>query len=133
MRAASTVVYNPDKKKFLLVKRSDTKEMNPGEWEFPGGFIEEGETAREAAMRELLEETGLTGEVIRSGEKGEIETRKGRLEITPFLVTVKTEQVELSREHSEYRWIETGELGSIEVVEGTEREMEAVGIELPDR
>ena len=34
------------------------------EWELPGGLIEEGETAREAAEREFLEETGVpAGEV----------------------------------------------------------------------
>lgn len=30
------------------------------EWELPGGLIEEGESAREAAVREFLEETGTT-------------------------------------------------------------------------
>ena len=44
---------------FLLVKRK--KEPNAGTWGFPGGHVELGETAREAAARELLEETGVTG------------------------------------------------------------------------
>jgi 8-oxo-dGTP diphosphatase len=30
-------------------------------WELPGGYVEHGETAREGALRELLEESGLTG------------------------------------------------------------------------
>ena len=32
----------------------------PGEWEFPGGRINPGESAETAARRELTEETGLT-------------------------------------------------------------------------
>ena len=41
----------------LLVKRN--KEPNKGQWSIPGGRQMIGETATEAAQRELLEETGL--------------------------------------------------------------------------
>ena len=34
-------------------------------WEIPGGHLEENETPEEALMRELLEETGLKGKVVR--------------------------------------------------------------------
>jgi ADP-ribose pyrophosphatase YjhB (NUDIX family) len=43
--------------KILLVKRG--AEPNKGLWSLPGGAIELGETAREALIRELKEETGL--------------------------------------------------------------------------
>lgn len=44
--------------RFLLVKRK--KEPHAGTWGFPGGHVEPGETALEAAVRELREETGVT-------------------------------------------------------------------------
>jgi 8-oxo-dGTP diphosphatase len=44
----------------LLIKRGHPPLM--GEWSIPGGILELGETVREAAVREALEETGLTVE-----------------------------------------------------------------------
>jgi ADP-ribose pyrophosphatase YjhB (NUDIX family) len=40
-------------------------------WSLPKGHLEEGESATDAALREVLEETGLTGEVV--GELGTID------------------------------------------------------------
>lgn len=34
-----------------------------GHWDLPKGKIEKGETKQEAALRELMEETGLTAEI----------------------------------------------------------------------
>jgi len=44
----------------LLVKRGHPPLA--GEWSIPGGVLEVGETLRQAAVREALEETGLTVE-----------------------------------------------------------------------
>ncbi|MBJ3776683.1 NUDIX hydrolase [Acuticoccus mangrovi] len=44
----------------LLVQRANPPDA--GRWGFPGGKIEGGETVREAAVRELKEETGIVGE-----------------------------------------------------------------------
>jgi 8-oxo-dGTP diphosphatase len=44
----------------VLVKRGHPPLA--GEWSIPGGVLEVGETLREAAIREALEETGLTVE-----------------------------------------------------------------------
>lgn len=47
-----------DAGRVLLVKRG--KEPARGEWSIPGGLVRVGETLKEAAIREALEETGLT-------------------------------------------------------------------------
>ena len=51
--SAGGLVYNTKTKKMLLIKDHN------GRWAFPKGLIEKGETAEEAAMREVKEETGL--------------------------------------------------------------------------
>lgn len=48
-----------DDERLLLVRRGHGPAA--GTWSVPGGRIEAGETAQEAVVRELLEETGIEG------------------------------------------------------------------------
>jgi 8-oxo-dGTP diphosphatase len=47
----------------LLIKRG--REPLKGKWSIPGGKIDFGETVRDAALRELKEETGVEARIIR--------------------------------------------------------------------
>ncbi|MDX9786586.1 MAG: NUDIX hydrolase [Desulfobacterales bacterium] len=58
--AACTVVVD-NQNRILLVERSVAPQA--GKWCLPGGFMELGETSEGAALRELKEETSLTGRI----------------------------------------------------------------------
>lgn len=58
--AASTAVFRG--RDVLLVQRG--KGALQGYWSLPGGHVEPGETVREAAAREVLEETGVIAEIL---------------------------------------------------------------------
>ncbi|MCM3569274.1 NUDIX hydrolase [Neobacillus mesonae] len=60
--------YKPPikKLKILLIRRSERNHegipnIEAGKWALPGGFVQQGETAFQAAERKLLEETGVDG------------------------------------------------------------------------
>jgi len=58
---ATAVVVADKDTGILLVKRS--VEPRKGEWALPGGFIELSEAPDQAALRELAEETGISGAI----------------------------------------------------------------------
>ncbi|QRZ12340.1 NUDIX hydrolase [Paracoccus methylovorus] len=57
---AVTLDGSGDTMRALLVQRRNPPDA--GLWGFPGGHVEPGETALEAAARELAEETGIIGQ-----------------------------------------------------------------------
>lgn len=69
---ARVVVQRVDGRFLLMLTHFEARVGLPPRWITPGGGIDEGETPREAAVRELREETGL---VVDSGDIGELVRR----------------------------------------------------------
>ncbi|MDR1998371.1 MAG: CoA pyrophosphatase [Frankiaceae bacterium] len=71
---------------FLLIRRPSKMREHPGQYALPGGRIDAGETAVEAALREVDEEIGLRlGESAVLGMLDDFVTRSGYV-MTPFVV-----------------------------------------------
>lgn len=58
---AAVVVFD-DEGRLLLVKRGP-EATRPGTWSIPAGYVDYGEDVRDAAARELEEETGLVADI----------------------------------------------------------------------
>jgi 8-oxo-dGTP diphosphatase len=54
------VIWN-DKREVILIRRGKPPREN--QWSIPGGHVEWGESVRDALLREVREETGLTVEI----------------------------------------------------------------------
>lgn len=81
-----------------------------GHWDFPKGNIEAGESEKQAAIREIREETGITDVEFLDSFRMKIEYkyRHGRRlvqkEVVLFLAQTRTRQVTISHEHIGFAW-----------------------------
>lgn len=97
----------------ILCARRGPGSRLDGLWEFPGGKIEPGETARDALEREICEELDCEVEV-----KDELTTTThsydfGDVILTTFWCALRSGTPSLT-EHSELRWMPPTELDSLE-------------------
>jgi 8-oxo-dGTP pyrophosphatase MutT (NUDIX family) len=94
--------------RILILKRSQKVGTYQGKWACASGYIEEGETPYETAIKEIGEELGLDPEDVELVKEGEVVlARDGDIlwAIHPFLFTTRKNEIELDWEHDEFRWI----------------------------
>lgn len=75
-----------------------------GQWEFPGGKVEPGESPAEALQRELQEELGITVQVETPLTVVRHDYGPFQIELHPFLVRLLTGTPH-PHEHTELRWV----------------------------
>ena len=101
-------------KRVLLIRRG--QEPLKGEWSLPGGAVELGETLEEAICREVLEETGLTVEVVDTVQAFDRISRddSGRVRyhyvLIDFLCRMTGGSLACATDAVEARWATAGEL-----------------------
>ncbi|MEL7976388.1 NUDIX domain-containing protein [Isoptericola sp. F-RaC21] len=100
----------------LVVEGSVLLGLNDrGEWELPGGQLEEGEQPRQTVVRELAEETSLVVDAGRILLADTFDVVPGRtvLVVAYECTAVGSLDVRASAEHEALRWTPLGELDAI--------------------
>lgn len=106
------------KGKFLIVKRADHDSF-PRLWELPGGKSDHGEDQKNAVVREVKEETGLTILptyllTVQSFIRGK-QTEKHIVKLYFIGEIQEEEKVTLSNEHSDFAWIDFTDLEKYDI------------------
>lgn len=110
--------------KVLLVERG--KEPWKGKWSLPGGSLEFGETVREAARRELAEETGIEADLATLVDVDDAIMRdaKGRpvahYSIVCFTGHWRKGEAEARDDVSRVQWAELDVLDGLDMTPGTQ-------------
>ncbi|MGW3955692.1 NUDIX hydrolase [Streptomyces sp. NPDC004752] len=117
-RLAAAVVMD-ERERVLLVRRSERERFLPRVWGVPCGKLEPGECPEDGALRELKEETGLLGEVVRRvGESSFVSEYRGH-EVKNwqdnFLVRPLTRVITLPEPDQAYAWLALDELSRVDI------------------
>ena len=122
VRLAAAIAVHGDR--VLIVQRSMRERFLPGVWGLPCGKVDQGESVEEAVLRELREETGLDGEVVRKVGTSCFDSnwrgRRVRNEQSNFLVRPKGTAgnasagelpvVKLPEADQDYKWVPAGKI-----------------------
>lgn len=109
--------------KVLLAKRANPTSY--GLWSFPGGHVEKGEALRDAALRELAEETGINAEIVKLIDTIDIIHRdsSGEIEahfiLSVFLGNWIGGEAVADSDASDVRWVSADEVEQLQTTPGT--------------
>jgi len=107
---------------FLIGQRPSSVPL-AGLWEFPGGKVQPGESPSEAAIRECLEETGLSVEVTGEYRVDEQDYAHDRVQLHFFACHLLSDNVSPL---TPFRWVRRAELRDYEFPEGNRRLLELI-------
>jgi 8-oxo-dGTP diphosphatase len=125
VRLAAAIAVHSDR--VLIVRRSIREGFLPGVWGLPCGKVDQGESVEEAVLRELREETGLDGEVVRKVGTCFFDSdwhgQRVRNEQSNFLIRPKDPsesapageppEVKLPETDQRYEWVPAGKIENV--------------------
>jgi 8-oxo-dGTP diphosphatase len=104
----------------VMIARRKSTDRFAGQWEFPGGKIEPGETPAACLKREIMEEFGVETRVGRHLGSARAESHDLSIELDAYEAFPIGGEFEL-RDHDDLRWVLPGELAAYDLTEPDRR------------
>ena len=116
--------------KILILQKSDDDVHYPGKWSFVSGYVKEFEAAEDTAIREIMEETGLSAAIGRNGRVIEMvdAQKKKRWIAQVYFCSVGSDNVRLCHENKDFAWVSEDEFSNYDFVPGLETNLKKLEV-----
>lgn len=114
----TALIWNPETDQYLLLKRAQHRDEGAGAWECVTGRVDQGESFEEAVYREIREELVVNSQIefiIGTSHfyRGEAIAENEMLAIRYLCTLDDPDAIQITDEHSEYRWLTVEEITSL--------------------
>ncbi len=110
VRVVAAIIQRGDE---YLVGRRAAHKSSAGEWEFPGGKPEPGETEPAALEREILEELGVEIRVLRLFDRSVTAVGGLEIELACYACELVADAPSASTDHDRLEWVDERELAAL--------------------
>lgn len=100
----------------LLLKRAEGEDEIAGKWCLPGGHVDPGESHKEAAIRELCEETAIDVPIEYATKMAEVNSSKAMIEYYQVNVDHIPVIAINVREHQDYEWVNVYDIPKYDLI-----------------
>lgn len=109
------IIYDSHNASYLLLQRAAHRDVGPGDWEGVAGRVDQGESLEAALHREVQEEIGIDVQIefivgTTHFYRGEATPENEILSVIYCCTTHTPEDVRLSEEHDQMRWLRAGDV-----------------------
>ena len=116
--------------KLLIVQEKNG--IHAGKWGLPKGYVDEAELPEHAAIRELKEETGLDGEILRIlGIRTRVKTEKTAVFICYLVEATDYKTARCEKEISDIKWIKSTQIDEINWLSTTMKSLAQTALHTP--
>ncbi|MCK4813568.1 MAG: (deoxy)nucleoside triphosphate pyrophosphohydrolase [Candidatus Marinimicrobia bacterium] len=110
----------------LLCQRHAKEKRFPLKWEFPGGKIKDGESPREAIIRELKEELGIQATGIKHFNEYDYQYKnESPIQLIFFTIT-RYERTIQNRQFEAMAWVSREKLHKYDILDGDQQLVEVL-------
>ena len=129
IRDVAAAIMQDDEGRVLLLQRGPTAPTFPDRWGPVTGLVEAGETPAAAALREIAEELGVSGHLLRGGDPFLVDVDAFVVRVHPFLCRLEGDAaITLDDENTRFAWLTIEDALALPTIPALDEDLRQLGL-----